>query len=164
MSTTALAANALTGRQAPEVAPEVAPRRRPRVAGVTTAPLPVRGCSGEELGRPQARVRRSVEAEAPALRLTRRGRALVGVLSVLVFGSAILVLGLRIAGVLESGPDFSHSVSVQVAPGDSLWSIAQETNPGADAAAVVEKIAELNQLTGAADVIPGQTLQVPIAR
>lgn len=177
MSTAALAADALAGRLAPEVAPapQGVPRRR-RIPGATTEPLPVRGCAGEVLGRHVAepaalrqvsRTRQSRqphEFEAPALRLTRRGRMLVSFVSVLVFGSAIAVLGLRIAGVLDSGPDFSSTVPVQVAPGQSLWSIAQQTNPGQDPTVVVEKIADLNNLTGPADVIPGQTLQVPIAR
>jgi hypothetical protein len=128
--------------------------------------LPVRACSGAELGRPadRDRRRRPAVAEEPALRLTRRGRMLLTALSVLVFGSAVVVLGLRVAGVLEPGPNFTHTVPVQVAPGQSLWSIAQETNPSQDPAIVVEKIADLNKLGSAADVIPGQTLQVPIAR
>lgn len=171
MSTAALAANALAGRQAPEVAPSPggAPRRRPRIAGTTTESLPVRACSGEALGRQaadQARVRRAAvaEADAPALRLTRRGRMLLTALSVLVFGSAVVVLGLRVTGVLVPGPDFTHTVPVQVAPGQSLWSIAQDTNPRQDPAIVVEKIADLNKLSTGADVVPGQTLQIPIAR
>jgi len=109
-------------------------------------------------------LRRPRELEAPALRLTRRGRMLVAFVSVLVFGSAVAVLGLRIAGVLEPGPDFGGTVPVEVMPGESLWSIAQETNPSQDPAAVVEKIAELNNLSGPADLTPGRTLQVPIAR
>lgn len=178
MSTAALAADALAGRRAPEVAPSPngAPRRRPRIAGTTTEPLPVRACSGEVLGRQlteptrvrrqadAGRVRRTAEAEAPALRLTRRGRMVMTALSVLVFGSAIVVLGLRISGVLEPGPDFTHTVPVQVAPGQTLWSIAQDTNPAQDPATVVEKIADLNKLSGPADLVPGQTLQIPIAR
>ncbi|WP_405060388.1 LysM peptidoglycan-binding domain-containing protein [Kribbella sp. NBC_01505] len=177
MSTAALAPDAVAGRLAPEVAPapQGAPRRR-RIPGATTEPLPIRGCAGEVLGRHVAEpaalrqvarreeLRRPHELEAPALRLTRRGRMLVSFVSVLVFGSAIAVLGLRIAGVLDSGPDFSSTVPVQVTPGQSLWSIAQETNPGQDPAVVIEKIAELNKLTGPADLMPGQTLQIPIAR
>ncbi|TCO40186.1 LysM domain-containing protein [Kribbella antiqua] len=134
--------------------PETKPRRR-TIPGATTEPRPVRACSGEDLGR---------HVEPPALRLTRRGRMLVTALSVLVFGSAIVVLGLRITGVLQPGPDFTHTVPVQVAPGQSLWSIAKDTNPGQDPAIVVEKIANLNNLGTPADVIPGQTLQIPIAR
>ena len=61
MSTTALSANALVGRHAPEAAPSPGgtPRRRPRIAGTTTEPLPVRACSGDVLGRSDSgRVRR----------------------------------------------------------------------------------------------------------
>ncbi|MFC9691503.1 LysM peptidoglycan-binding domain-containing protein [Kribbella sp. NPDC056951] len=168
MSTAELAADALAGRLAPEVAPapQGVPRRR-RILGSATEPLPVRACSGEVLGRQvvvRHQERRPRELEAPSLRLTRRGRMLVSFVSVLVFGSAIAVLGLRIAGVLDSGPDFSSTVPVQVAPGQSLWSIAQETNPDQDPTLVIEKIAELNQLSGPADLTPGQTLQIPIAR
>ncbi|MEV5962361.1 LysM domain-containing protein [Kribbella sp. NPDC051952] len=164
MSTAALAADALAGRQATDFAPapQTAPRRR-KIAGTTTESLPVRACSGEVLGR-EARVRHQAVAEAPALRLTRRGRMLLTAISVIVFGSAIAVLGLRVAGVLEPGPDFSHTVPVQVAPGQTLWSIAQDTNPTQDPATVVEKIADLNKLTSPADVVPGQTLQIPVAR
>jgi len=175
MSTAALAASALAARQAPEAVPDARPRRRPRIAGTTTERMPVRACSGDDLGRRVAdghwvadghRVRRQsvAETQAPALRLTRRGRMLLTTLSVLVFGSAIVVLGLRVTGVLEPGPNFTHTVPVQVAPGQSLWSIAQETNPAEDPAIVVERIADLNKLATPADVVPGQTLQIPIAR
>jgi nucleoid-associated protein YgaU len=177
MSTAALAADGLAARQVPEAAPlpGVAPRRRPRIAGSTTERLPVTACSGDELGRHVAvrvrnpgrqgiRVHRRAEADTPALRLTRRGRMLVTALSVLVFGSAIVVLGLRVTGILEPGPNFTHTVPVQVAPGQTLWSIAQETNPTQDSAIIVEKIADLNNLATPADVTPGQTLQIPIAR
>jgi LysM repeat protein len=51
-----------------------------------------------------------------------------------------------------------------VAPGQTLWSIAQDTNPTQDTGTVVEKIADLNKLSSPSDVVPGQTLQVPIAR
>jgi LysM repeat protein len=88
---------------------------------------------------------------------------LLAALSVLVFGSAIVVLGLRVTGVLEPGPRFTHTVPVQVAPGQTLWSIAQNTNPSEDPAAVVEKIADLNKLSSPADITPGETLQIPIA-
>ena len=169
MSTAALAADALVARQAPEAVPDARPRRRPRIAGTTTERLPVRACSGDDLGRRVAdghgvRVRRQAAAEAPALRLTRRGRMLLTALSVIVFGSAIVVLGLRVTGVLEPGPNFTHTVPVQVAPGETLWSIAQDTNPTQDPAIVVERIADLNKLATPADVVPGQTLQIPIAR
>ncbi|TCC34460.1 LysM peptidoglycan-binding domain-containing protein [Kribbella speibonae] len=164
MSTAAVAAEALGRHRSPAATPVVptptkAPRRRPQIEGASTDRMPVRGCSGDELGR-----RASVQVESATLRLTRRGRMLLTAVSVLVFGAAILVLGLRVAGVLEPGPHFTHTVPVQVSPGQTLWSIAQDTNPGQDPAMVVEKIANLNNLTTPADITPGQTLQIPVAR
>lgn len=141
----------------PAVPPVVRPRRQ-RIEGATTDRMPVRGCSGESVG-----VRVQEQSEPAALRLTRRGRMLLTAVSVLVFGAAIVVLGLRVTGVLEPGPRFTHTVPVQVAPGQTLWSIAQSTNPGQDPAIVVEKIADLNKLTSPADINPGQTLQIPVA-
>jgi nucleoid-associated protein YgaU len=176
MSTAALAADALTTTSA-TAAPGVVgePRRRratPRIAGATTERMPVRACSGDEVGRQvQARVaharsgprrQTATEAEPPALRLTRRGRAVLTVLSVLVFGSAVAVLGLRVAGVLEPAAQFTHTVQVEVGAGQTLWQIAQDTNPTENPATVVERIADLNNLRNVSDVTPGQTLQVPV--
>jgi nucleoid-associated protein YgaU len=159
MSTAALAAGATQVTTAPEV-DGTRPARRRRIAGTTTERLPVRACSGDDLGRHVVR-RQRAEIEPPALRLTRRGQLLLTTVSVLIFGAAIAVLGLRVAGVLEPEAQFTHTVSVQVGAGQSLWSIAQETNPSEDPATVVEKIADLNNLRTPADLTPGQTLQVP---
>lgn len=163
MSTAAVAADALAPRRSTKTEPhlklvpterQVAPRRR--IEGATTDRMPVRGCAGES-------VARRAHVEPATLRLTRRGRMLLTAVSVLVFGAAVLVLGLRIAGVLEPGPHFTHTVPVQVAPGQTLWSIAESTNPGQDPTIVVEKIANLNKLATPADITPGQTLQIPVA-
>jgi nucleoid-associated protein YgaU len=161
----------VTSRQAPSPNPT----RRPRIAGTTTERLPVRACSGEDIGRHvQPRLARTAtrradarhltvaEAEPPALRLTRRGRAILTTVSVLVFGAAIAVLGLRVAGVLEPEPQFTRTIQVEVGPGQTLWSIAQDTNPTDNPASVIEQIANLNNLENAADVTPGQTLQIPV--
>ncbi|MFG1910596.1 LysM peptidoglycan-binding domain-containing protein [Kribbella sp. NPDC048928] len=138
-------------------APAVVRPRRQRIEGTTTDRMPVRGCSGESVG-----LRVQEQAEPVALRLTRRGRMLLTAVSVVVFGAAIVVLGLRVSGVLEPGPRFTHTVPVQVAPGQTLWSIAQSTNPGQDPAIVVEKIADLNKLSSPADINPGRTLRIPV--
>lgn len=167
MSTAALASGALTTDvMTPEVTQPGETRRRRRIPGTTTEPLPVRACSGPDLLRePRPAPRRttwSEDIEPSALQLTRRGKLLLTTVSVLIFGAAIAVLGLRVAGVLDPQPTFDHTIQVQVGAGQSLWSIAQETNPTEDPALVVEKIADLNNLNTPADVIPGQTLQIPV--
>jgi nucleoid-associated protein YgaU len=170
MSTAALASGVLTTDvMTPEVTQPGETRRRRRIPGATTEPLPVRACSGTDLLREAAprpattrRTAWSEDIEPSALQLTRRGKLLLTTVSVLIFGAAIAVLGLRVAGVLDPQPTFDHTVQVQVGAGQSLWSIAQETNPTEDPALVVEKIADLNNLQNAADVTPGQTLQIPI--
>jgi len=154
MSTAALATQGVSA-QAPEVGGTRQARRRPKIAGATTESLPVRACAGDEIGWQPV-------ADRPALQLTRRGQLLVTALSVLIFGAAVAVLGLRVAGVLTAEPEFSRTVPVEVGAGQTLWSIAQETNPGEDPRLVVEQIADLNGLRTAGDVVPGTTLQVPV--
>jgi nucleoid-associated protein YgaU len=158
MSTAALAAGATTQVTAVPQVDGNRPTRRRRIAGTTTERIPVRACSGDDLGR-HVQV---AGIEPPALRLTRRGRMLLTTVSVLVFGAAVAVLGLRVAGVLDPAPQFTHTISVQVGAGQSLWSIAQETNPTENPATVVEQIANLNNLRTSADITPGQTLQIPV--
>ena len=51
---------------------------------------------------------------------------------------------------------------VVVHPGDSLWSVAERADPGADPRAVVERIKELNGLAGDT-VVAGVVLQVPVS-
>lgn len=188
MSTAALASGALTTGVPAGAATEVAPspgadprQRRRRIAGTTTEPLPVRACSGDDLGRQvqvqfrtatapqtitQTRRQRAraqaAQIEPSALQLTRRGKMLLTTVSIIVFGAAIAVLGLRIAGVLDPQPQFDHTIQVEVGAGQTLWSIAQETHPTEDPTLIVEKIADLNNLATQADVIPGQMIQVPV--
>jgi nucleoid-associated protein YgaU len=131
-------------------------RRRPPIAGTTADHLPVRACSADARG-PQP-------AEPPTLQLTRRGRTLLAAVSVLVFGAAIAVLGLRLVGVLDGRPEVAGTMQVQVGAGQTLWSVARETNPARDTAWVVDEIARLNGLHSAADIRPGQLLMVPVFR
>ncbi len=128
--------------------------RRVALVGPTTESLPVRACSGEEIGWQPV-------ADRPALRLTRRGRRLVTAVSALVFGAAVFVVGQQAVASFNDEPRFTRTTSVQVGAGQNLWSIAEETNPGVDPRVVIEEIADLNGLRSAADVIPGQTLVVP---
>ncbi len=100
------------------------------------------------------------EVDHRQFRMGRWAR-LVSTLSVL---SAAAVLG---AVLLSSGGSpFSGGTEVigqvTVAPGDTLWSIAQQADPGADTGAVVERIRDLNGLGGDA-IAAGAVLQVPTA-
>lgn len=99
-------------------------------------------------------------AEAP-LRLTRRGRVVLGVLVALVLAP----VGTWFASVADADPaDGARSVVVRtVGAGESLWSVAASvTAPGADVRDALQEIADLNGLTGST-IAAGQQLVVPVA-
>jgi nucleoid-associated protein YgaU len=98
-------------------------------------------------------------APAAHLRLTRRARLLGSVL--------LLALGVAIgswAGPLLAGSDgdlrLAGVQSVVVQPGDTLWSIAGAVSGDGDVRDVVDRIQELNGLSGTV-LIPGQVLELP---
>lgn len=97
-------------------------------------------------------------AALPSLRLTRRARLSVTLLSAL---SMLAVIGLAalnaepMQGRLQDAPS---SVVVQV--GDTLWQIAAEVAPSEDPAAVVELLRSANGLDRSA-LQPGQVLVIP---
>jgi hypothetical protein len=103
-------------------------------------------------------------APLPPLRLTRRGKIVLGIPLVLL---AALLLSL--AGFFNSPAKASDSaqdlavtptVTVTVQPGESLWAIAGSVAPERDARDVVADIVQLNNLAAGA-VLPGQQLYVP---
>lgn len=101
-------------------------------------------------------------ATRPApMRLTRRGRILVGTLVALpiIVGAYFIGMGSSSAGAdsVQSTVSFE---TVTVMPGDTLWSIAQSVAPNADAQAVIAAIEELNQLE-TLTLQPGQKLAIP---
>jgi hypothetical protein len=96
------------------------------------------------------------------LRLTRRGRVVVAVAAALLLAALSLVIAV-------SAQATNHPVAraaqqnltqVTVRPGQSLWSVAESADPGADTRAVIQQIVELNGLSGAV-VFAGQRLWVP---
>jgi LysM domain-containing protein len=97
----------------------------------------------------------------PPLRLTRRGRAVVLVLFVLLasLASAVLFTTASRADQPVTGPP----PTVVVEPGDTLWDLAARVMPGRDGDAAV---AELRRLNGLRDSVlqPGQTLILPRSR
>lgn len=103
-------------------------------------------------------------ASAPRLRLTRRGRMVLGALATaLVAGLLAGVAALSAPQALasdshEGGQPFHYAV---MQPGESLWSLATELDPTADPRDLVAEIVQLNQLEGS-DVQAGQPLAVPL--
>jgi nucleoid-associated protein YgaU len=124
-----------------------------------------RAAAGERPGAPgvgAARPGRPLGIRRPRarLRLTRRARRLALVLA-LVAGVA---LGSWLAPLLGVGNGeglrLAGASSVVVQPGDTLWSIASPVAAGGDVRVVVDEIRQINGLSSA-DLVPGQTLQLP---
>ena len=97
------------------------------------------------------------------LRLTRRGRVVVAVAVALLLAALSLVIAA--SAQATNHPLTPHGAQqnlaqVTVHPGQSLWSVAETADPGADPRAVIQQIVELNGLSG--DVVfAGQRLWVP---
>ncbi|MCP2343858.1 LysM peptidoglycan-binding domain-containing protein [Actinomadura rupiterrae] len=99
--------------------------------------------------------------------MTRRGRVVVvlfvaGVVLLALWGTG--ALSARAGGKERPGrpvPDAQRTASVVVRPGDTLWGIAQQAEPGADPRRTVQRILKLNGLPDDTLVQPGQRLRVP---
>jgi hypothetical protein len=100
------------------------------------------------------------------LRLTRRGRIVVGVLLVAVFSVAVLLATALVSGGAQAtnhgqpraGYQGMHAIVVR--PGQTLWSIAASADPAADPRNVVQEIMTANAL-GSPSITAGQLLWVP---
>jgi LysM domain len=105
--------------------------------------------------------------ERPGLRLTRRGRVVVGILGwsfVLVAGAIVVLLAtLALGGPADAGDQPAKAVPVSkhvVLPGETLWGIASHWSPGEDPREAIARIVDLNALPGV-EVRAGQTLYLP---
>lgn len=74
----------------------------------------------------------------------------------LLLAAALLILSAQLA--YGNGP--ARYERVVVAPGDTLWGMAQARYPG-DPRPRVDQIMRINQLTSPT-LLPGQTLRVPV--
>jgi len=97
------------------------------------------------------------------LRITRRGRIVLGALITLVVVGLLAVaatLGASraIASNEAGNADFGYVV---VQPGDTLWSVATELDPSSDPRDIIAEIVRLNQLSGS-DVQAGEAIAVPL--
>lgn len=107
---------------------------------------------------PKARTPRTA-TKAP-IRLTTRGRvAVFFLLSVVTLILVMLAMGgtTADAAARSAGP---ATITITVQPGESLWTIAKHLDSQGDPRAMVQRLAELNDLHGTS-VTAGQALIVP---
>jgi len=116
---------------------------------------------------PRSQATRSRPARAQAtgvpLRLTRRGRVVIAVATAILVAVVSLVAAGAVQATSRSAPPRvaeQNLTQVVVRPGQSLWSVAESADPGADTRQVIQQIVELNGLTGDA-VVAGQRLWAP---
>jgi hypothetical protein len=97
------------------------------------------------------------------LRLTRRGRVVIAVAAAILVAAVSLITAGAVQAADHPAPPRvaeQNLARVVVRPGQSLWSVAEKADPGADTRQVIQQIVELNGLTGDA-VVAGQLLWVP---
>jgi nucleoid-associated protein YgaU len=103
------------------------------------------------------------------IRLTKRGRMVLGAVIVIAVAGVAALIWLAVAGRAQAvghvrpGTPAAHSMlRVVVRPGDTLWSIAATADPTADPRIVIQQIVDDNALSGTA-ISAGQVLWVPRA-
>lgn len=165
------AAAAQVARAASGVADREPERARAAAAGLATCGTVV-GKNSRSLGSPTVRP----AARSGSVRLTRRGKIVVGLLAVIAVASLAALVWLAVAGRAQAAGQVGqpgqagqpgqpgsvgHSMlRVVVRPGESLWSIAVRTDPDTDPRAVIQQIIDDNALSGTA-IRAGQVLWVP---
>jgi hypothetical protein len=108
---------------------------------------------------------RSASAACP-VRLTRRGRLVVGGLAVLTAVLAAVLLSVTASGGAlaanhgSAGSGYQGMRQVVVQPGQTLWTLAAAAEPGADPRLVIPQIVSANSLAGST-IYPGEQLWVP---
>jgi len=95
----------------------------------------------------------------PGVRLTRRGRAVLIALALLLAAVAVLLM----APASQAADPVGSPPTVVVHPGDTLWSIAARYAPRSDPFAVIDDIRRLNSLSDYT-IQPGQRLTLPRRR
>jgi LysM domain len=156
------------GRATVPPGPEVMPSRiiPPRPAGTRRAAGRTPSARPGPAARPAAGSRAARPAAPGPVRLTRRGRVVVGGLAVAVAVAVAFLLSLTLAGgALASshgaaGAGYRGMHRVVVEPGQTLWSIATAAAPSADPRQVVAQIMSVNSLSGAG-IYAGEQLWVP---
>jgi hypothetical protein len=100
-------------------------------------------------------------APAPRLRLTSRGRTVLGTLIAIPLVAFAILVGPNVLGAQAGDEAVVNSFQyVSVAPGQSLWQLAEQVAPQADPREVIADMLTLNNLSSG-DVQPGQQLAIP---
>jgi len=97
------------------------------------------------------------------VRLTRRGRIVIAAAAALLVTITMLIASGVAQATNRSVPARAaeqNLTQVVVRPGQSLWSVAESADPGADTRLVIQQIIELNGLTSDVAFV-GQRLWVP---
>ena len=120
-------------------------------------------CNNRTSVRKKGNMTTLAQVQAPALRLTRRGRLMLSSLSFIsiLVVSSYLLIGLTSTDANASNSEaLNNSSLIVVAPGETLWTIASRVNPERDPRAVIEDIKALNVLEGV-NLYAGQVLRIP---
>lgn len=99
-------------------------------------------------------------ARGSRLRLTKRGRAVIALVTVGPLVAIALALSLNGGAATASGSEPAVLDYVTISSGESLWAIATDLAPNEDPREVIAQIQILNKLAGS-DVDPGQKLAIP---
>lgn len=160
--------SAPTGQPVPTGRPASAPTAMPTARAMPATPAaPPLVARGPGVSRDRAAADRpATGAESARLRLTRRGRVVVGsVLAIAAAAAASVVVltaaaGAQAADHAQGGGGYAGMREVVVRPGQTLWSIAAAAEPSADPRVVVQQIMTVNSLTST-QIQVGQLLWVP---
>jgi hypothetical protein len=107
------------------------------------------------------KVAASQQNEPGPLRLTRRGRVvLTGLIALLITGLGVGTGTAEAANSAPSRGERGDVARVTVGQGESLWSVAENVDPGVDPRGIILEVISLNQLTGTT-IYPGEQLWVP---
>jgi len=98
---------------------------------------------------------------APVVRLTRRGKAVVLTLALLVIAILVVMFGPSTSATGNAGTP-QQTTMVRVLPGHTLWQIASDANPNGDIRATVDDIVRLNSLPNASALQMGSEIAVPV--
>ncbi len=110
-------------------------------------------------------ISRPSAAPAVRLRLTRRGRVVLGLLIVVAFALPLLGLLRFMEGTASAGTGGSGQqalTTVVVKPGQTMWQLAESVDPAGDPRDMILRIEQINGMSDTS-LVAGQSLLVPAA-